>query len=67
MIKEKDEGQDISTQQKVWDVAWAINHRGAGGTLRLIHKSAQGSKMLCMGLAGRGKGLGREAHDMPYT
>lgn len=67
MIKEKDEGQDISTQQKVRGVAWAINHRGGGGTLRLIHKSAQGSKMLCMDLAGRDKSLGREVHDMPYT
>ena len=35
--------------------------------MRLIDKSAQGSKMLCMDLAGRGKSLGREVHDMPYT
>ena len=35
--------------------------------MRLIHKSAQGSKMLCMDLAGRDKSLGREVHDMPYT
>ena len=67
MIKEKDEGQDISTQQKVWGVAWAINHREDRGTLRLIHKSAQGSKMFCTDLAGMGKSLSREVHDMSYT
>lgn len=33
MIKERDEEEDISAQQKFWDVAWAINHRAGWGDL----------------------------------